>query len=157
MKIGMQVLLVTQTAVPFKWDVATLPYSGPAGSKNISARINNHALIMGKGTEAEREATWQVYRWLLMWDGASPSAAKRARKEPPVAGTTPPPARRPGSIAGRTNGKSRAVRGGALSRHDSVPAHTPFLRRRTTIPSAALIAPPGLRARCGARCGARGR
>jgi multiple sugar transport system substrate-binding protein len=69
-KIGMQVLLVTQAAVPFTWDVATLPYSGPAGSKNISARINNHALIMGQGTAAEREATWQVYRWLLKPENA---------------------------------------------------------------------------------------
>ena len=69
-KIGMQVLLVTQKAVPFGWDVATLPYSGPAGSKNISARINNHALIMGKGTDAEKEATWQVYRWLLKPENA---------------------------------------------------------------------------------------
>jgi len=69
-KVGMQVLLITQAALPFKWAVATLPYSGPVGSKNVSARIHNHALLMGKPQEAEREATWQVFRWLLKPENA---------------------------------------------------------------------------------------
>jgi ABC-type glycerol-3-phosphate transport system substrate-binding protein len=69
-KIAMQVLLVTQAALPFKWAVATLPYSGPAGSKNVSGRIHNHSLLMGKTKETEREATWQVFRWLLKPENA---------------------------------------------------------------------------------------
>ncbi|MBI3973368.1 MAG: extracellular solute-binding protein [Chloroflexi bacterium] len=69
-KVGMQVLLITQAALPFKWAVATLPYSGPAGSKNVSARIHNHSLLMGKTKDNEREATWQVFRWLLKPENA---------------------------------------------------------------------------------------
>jgi ABC-type glycerol-3-phosphate transport system substrate-binding protein len=69
-KVAMQVLLITQAALPFRWAVGTLPYSGPAGSKNVSGRIHNHALLMGKTPEAEREATWQVLRWLLQPENA---------------------------------------------------------------------------------------
>jgi ABC-type glycerol-3-phosphate transport system substrate-binding protein len=67
-KVAMQVLLVTQAALPFKWAVGTLPYSGPAGSKNVSGRIHNHALLMGKTKPDEQEATWQVFRWMLKPD-----------------------------------------------------------------------------------------
>jgi multiple sugar transport system substrate-binding protein len=69
-KVGMQVQLVTQAALPFKWSVATLPYSGPAGSKNVSGRIHNHALLMGKTKPEEQEATWQLFRWLLAPENA---------------------------------------------------------------------------------------
>jgi multiple sugar transport system substrate-binding protein len=69
-KVAMQVQLITQAALPFKWAVATLPYSGPTGSKNVSGRIHNHALLMGQTKEAEREATWQVFRWLLKPENA---------------------------------------------------------------------------------------
>jgi multiple sugar transport system substrate-binding protein len=69
-KVAMQVLLITQAALPFKWSVATLPYSGPAGSKNVSGRIHNHALLMGKTRAEEQEATWQVFRWLLRPENA---------------------------------------------------------------------------------------
>lgn len=69
-KVAMQVLLVTQAALPFKWAVATLPYSGPAGSKNVSGRIHNHALLMGKTAPPEQEATWQLFRWLLAPENA---------------------------------------------------------------------------------------
>lgn len=64
-KVGMQVVLIAQAALPFKWATATLPYSGPPGSKNVSGRIHNHSLLMGQTKEAEREATWQVFRWML--------------------------------------------------------------------------------------------
>lgn len=69
-QVGMQVLLITQAALPFKWSVATLPYSGPPGSKNVSARIHNHSLLMGQTKGAEREVTWQVFRWLLKPENA---------------------------------------------------------------------------------------
>jgi multiple sugar transport system substrate-binding protein len=65
-KIGMQVVFnITQTALPFKWELATLPYAGPGGSKNTAGTINTHGLVMGKVSEGEREAAWLLYRWLL--------------------------------------------------------------------------------------------
>jgi ABC-type glycerol-3-phosphate transport system substrate-binding protein len=69
-KVAMQVLLITQAALPFRWAVGTLPYSGPAGSKNVSGRIHNHALLMGKTKPEEQEATWQLFRWLLAPENA---------------------------------------------------------------------------------------
>jgi hypothetical protein len=50
--------------------VAALPYSGPAGSRNVSGRIHNHALLMSKTKETDREATGQVFRWLLKPENA---------------------------------------------------------------------------------------
>jgi hypothetical protein len=42
-----------------------LPYGGPAGSKNISWRINVYPFLMGATKEAEREATWESFRWMM--------------------------------------------------------------------------------------------
>jgi ABC-type glycerol-3-phosphate transport system substrate-binding protein len=65
-KVGMQVVYnLGRVSLPFKWDLATLPYSGKPGSKNMSGTNNTHGLIMGKVGDVDREATWQLYRWLL--------------------------------------------------------------------------------------------
>jgi ABC-type glycerol-3-phosphate transport system substrate-binding protein len=63
-KVAMQVVSSIQAALPFKWAVASLPYSGPTGSKNVSGRTRTHVLLMGQTKGADREATWQVLRWL---------------------------------------------------------------------------------------------
>ena len=63
-KVGMQVVFA-QTPLPFKWAMASLPYSGTAGTKNVSGRINTHGLQMGKARVEEQEGAWEVYRWLM--------------------------------------------------------------------------------------------
>src|SRR5919197_345268 len=63
-KIAMQVVSDVPTPLPFKWALAALPYSGPPGSKNVSGRTQTHALLMGPTKTAQREAAWQVLRWL---------------------------------------------------------------------------------------------
>ncbi|MBI3972103.1 MAG: extracellular solute-binding protein, partial [Chloroflexi bacterium] len=61
-KVGMQVFYSQTDRLPFRWGLATLPYSGPPGSKNISGRIFAHALHMGQ--VKEKEAVWEVFKWL---------------------------------------------------------------------------------------------
>jgi len=61
-KVGMQVFYTQTDRLPFRWGLATLPYSGPAGSKNISGRAFAHALHMGQ--VKEKEAVWEVLKWL---------------------------------------------------------------------------------------------
>ncbi len=52
--------------VPSKWGLATLPYSGPAGSKNISGRIWPHSLHVGKAIPAhEMDAVWTLFKWYM--------------------------------------------------------------------------------------------
>jgi multiple sugar transport system substrate-binding protein len=51
---------------PFKWALATLPYSGPAGSKNISGRIWPHALHATKNVpQEEMDAVWTLFKWYM--------------------------------------------------------------------------------------------
>jgi ABC-type glycerol-3-phosphate transport system substrate-binding protein len=48
----------------FRWGLATLPYSGPAGSKHVSGRIFPHALLLAKNLPvAEHEAAWTLFKW----------------------------------------------------------------------------------------------
>jgi len=61
-KIGMNVAVITQEG-PFKWGIATLPYSGDGPS--MSARISNHGLQMGAVKPEEREAVWTVFKWFM--------------------------------------------------------------------------------------------
>jgi multiple sugar transport system substrate-binding protein len=61
-KVGMQVFYSQVDRLPFRWGLATLPYSGPAGTKNISGRAYCHALHMGQ--IKERDAAWEVLKWL---------------------------------------------------------------------------------------------
>lgn len=58
----MQVFYSSIDRLPFRWGLATLPYSGPAGTKNISGRFFCHALHMGQ--VKEKEAAWEVFKWL---------------------------------------------------------------------------------------------
>jgi ABC-type glycerol-3-phosphate transport system substrate-binding protein len=52
--------------VPFRWGLATLPYSGPAGSKNISGRAETHSFLLSKGIASEEaDAAWTLFRWLM--------------------------------------------------------------------------------------------
>ena len=62
-KIGMQQvgpLLIDKP--PFRWGLATLPYSGTG--KNISGRQWAHGIFMGSIPTPRQEAVWQVLRWL---------------------------------------------------------------------------------------------
>ncbi|MGH2371274.1 MAG: hypothetical protein ACRDI2_24120, partial [Chloroflexota bacterium] len=61
-KVGLQVFYSQTDRLPFRWGLATLPYSGPAGSKNVSGRIFCHALHMGQ--VKEKEPVWEVFKWL---------------------------------------------------------------------------------------------
>jgi multiple sugar transport system substrate-binding protein len=48
----------------FRWGMATMPYSGPAGSKNVAGRIFPHALILAKSIPAaEQDAAWALFKW----------------------------------------------------------------------------------------------
>jgi ABC-type glycerol-3-phosphate transport system substrate-binding protein len=52
--------------VPFKWGMATLPYSGPPGTKNMSGRIHPHALHLAKNIpEDELAAAWTLFKWYM--------------------------------------------------------------------------------------------
>jgi ABC-type glycerol-3-phosphate transport system substrate-binding protein len=62
-KIGMQgvgPLLIDKP--PFRWGLATLPYSGKG--KNISGRQWAHGIFMGSVPAPRQEAIWQVLKWL---------------------------------------------------------------------------------------------
>ncbi|MGH2351752.1 MAG: hypothetical protein ACRDI2_16390 [Chloroflexota bacterium] len=62
-KIGMQgvgPLLVDRP--PFRWGLATLPYSG--AGRNISGRQWAHGIFVGSIPTQRQEAVWQVLRWL---------------------------------------------------------------------------------------------
>jgi ABC-type glycerol-3-phosphate transport system substrate-binding protein len=62
-KIGMQgvgPLLIDKP--PFRWGLATLPYSGTG--RNISGRQWAHGIFMGNVPAPRQEAVWQVLRWL---------------------------------------------------------------------------------------------
>ncbi len=62
-KIGMQgvgPLLIDKP--PFRWGLATLPYSGTG--KNISGRQWAHGIFMGNIPTPRQEAVWRVLRWL---------------------------------------------------------------------------------------------
>jgi ABC-type glycerol-3-phosphate transport system substrate-binding protein len=61
-KVGMQVFYSSTDRLPFRWGLATLPYSGPAGSKNTSGRFFCHGLHMGQ--VKEKDAVWEVFKWL---------------------------------------------------------------------------------------------
>jgi multiple sugar transport system substrate-binding protein len=63
-KVGMQVFYSQSDKLPFRWGLATLPYSGPANTKNISGRIYCHGLHMGQ--VKERDAVWEVFKWLSL-------------------------------------------------------------------------------------------
>jgi ABC-type glycerol-3-phosphate transport system substrate-binding protein len=60
--VGMQVFFSSTDRLPFRWGLATLPYSGPAGSKNASGRFFCHGLHMGP--VKEQDAAWEVLKWL---------------------------------------------------------------------------------------------
>lgn len=51
----------SQQQAPFRWALATIPYSGPG--KNISARMWPHALHMG--AVKHQDAVWELFRWLI--------------------------------------------------------------------------------------------
>jgi multiple sugar transport system substrate-binding protein len=63
-KVGMQVFYSQQDRLPFRWGLATLPYSGPAGSKNVAGRFFCHGLHMGQ--VKEKDAVWEVFKWLSL-------------------------------------------------------------------------------------------
>jgi multiple sugar transport system substrate-binding protein len=48
--------------IPFKWALATIPYSGTG--KNMSGRHWSQGLHLDAGTTV-KEAAWRVYRWLM--------------------------------------------------------------------------------------------
>jgi ABC-type glycerol-3-phosphate transport system substrate-binding protein len=63
-KIGMQGVgpfLIDKP--PFRWGLATLPYSG--SGRNISGRQWAHGIFMGAVPAPRQEAVWQVLKWLL--------------------------------------------------------------------------------------------
>ncbi|HEX2186823.1 MAG TPA: extracellular solute-binding protein, partial [Chloroflexota bacterium] len=52
--------------VQFKWGLATLPYSGPAGSRNISGRIWPHALHVTRNVpQEEMDGVWTLLKWYM--------------------------------------------------------------------------------------------
>jgi ABC-type glycerol-3-phosphate transport system substrate-binding protein len=71
-KVAMQVACAVfpRNEIGFQWGVAALPYSGPAGSKNISGRMYPHGLHMGAGSKAKEEV-WGFFRWLARPENAS--------------------------------------------------------------------------------------
>lgn len=71
-KVAMQVSCSTfpKDQLTFKWGLGALPYSGPAGSKNISGRMYPHALHMDSMTKA-KDDVWAFFRWLLKPENAS--------------------------------------------------------------------------------------
>lgn len=71
-KVAMQVScgVFPRDQINFKWGIGALPYSGPAGSKNISGRMYPHALHMGAASK-NKDAIWGFYRWLMRPENAS--------------------------------------------------------------------------------------
>jgi ABC-type glycerol-3-phosphate transport system substrate-binding protein len=71
-KVAMQVAcgVPPRSEIAFRWGVAALPYSGPAGSKNISGRMYPHGLHMGGASKAKDEI-WAFFRWLARPENAS--------------------------------------------------------------------------------------
>ncbi len=71
-KVAMNVVCTVppKDQISFKWGMAALPYSGPAGSKNISGRMYPHGLHMGGASKA-KDAVWQFFRWLMKPENAS--------------------------------------------------------------------------------------
>lgn len=68
-KIGMQGVgpfLIDKP--PFRWGLATLPYSGTG--RNIAGRQWAHGLFMGKVSTAQQNGVWEVYKWLLKPENA---------------------------------------------------------------------------------------
>ncbi len=68
-KIGMQ--LVGPFVIdkpPFRWGLATLPYSGPGS--NVAGRQWTHGIFMGAIPTERQEAVWSVMRWLLKPENA---------------------------------------------------------------------------------------
>jgi ABC-type glycerol-3-phosphate transport system substrate-binding protein len=53
---------------PFRWGLATLPYSGTG--RNIAGRQWSHGLFMGAIPTARQEGVWRVYKWLLKPENA---------------------------------------------------------------------------------------
>jgi multiple sugar transport system substrate-binding protein len=63
-KVGMQLMGPFLTdRLPFRWGLATLPYSG--SGRNVSGRMWAHGWFMGPTPTARREATWEVFKWLI--------------------------------------------------------------------------------------------
>jgi multiple sugar transport system substrate-binding protein len=56
--------------ITFNWGIAALPYSGPAGTKNISGRMYPHGLHMGGASKAKDEV-WAFFRWLMRPENGS--------------------------------------------------------------------------------------
>lgn len=71
-KVAMNVACVVfpKDQLTFKWGLAAIPHSGPAGSKNISARMYPHALHMGAASK-NKDSIWQLFRWLTRTENAS--------------------------------------------------------------------------------------
>jgi ABC-type glycerol-3-phosphate transport system substrate-binding protein len=71
-KVAMQVgcAVFPKEQLTFKWGLAALPYTGPAGSKNISGRMYPHALHMDTLSKAKDEV-WAFFRWLMKPENAS--------------------------------------------------------------------------------------
>ena len=71
-KVGMQVgcTVFPKDQLNFKWGLAALPYSGPAGSKNISGRMYTHGLHIG-GASPAKDEVWAFCKWLLKPENAS--------------------------------------------------------------------------------------
>jgi ABC-type glycerol-3-phosphate transport system substrate-binding protein len=53
---------------PFRWGLATLPYSGPG--RNVSGRQWAHGIFMGAIPPARQDAVWSVLKWLLKPENA---------------------------------------------------------------------------------------
>jgi ABC-type glycerol-3-phosphate transport system substrate-binding protein len=61
-KVGMEIFSSLVDRLSFRWGLATLPYSGPPGTKNIAGRFYCHGLHMGQ--VKEKDAVWEVFKWL---------------------------------------------------------------------------------------------
>ena len=71
-KVAMQVACAVppRNEIGFEWGVGALPYSGPAGTKNISGRMYPHGLHMG-GSSKRKDEIWAFFRWLARPENAS--------------------------------------------------------------------------------------
>jgi multiple sugar transport system substrate-binding protein len=71
-KVAMQVScgVFPRDQINFKWGIGALPYSGPAGSKNISGRMYPHALHMSAASK-NKDSIWSFFRWLMRPENAS--------------------------------------------------------------------------------------
>jgi ABC-type glycerol-3-phosphate transport system substrate-binding protein len=56
------------TKPPFRWGLATLPYSGTG--RNIAGRQWSHGLFMGAIPTDRKEGVWRVFKWLLKPENA---------------------------------------------------------------------------------------